>query len=267
MRAVPAAAYRLIKDKEQLVLFVYDDGHYPPRPYKVGDPLVGTLTGGWGHTGSDLSIGMTISENQAEIWLEEDLAIAVRRATAKIGDAVVAELTENQWAAIISFVFNCGTGNPDKAEWTIWRYLRSRQFEQVPGQLAKFTNVTVRHPDGTVTTVKSNDLVDRRNAEIGLWAVAEPGTVDQKIPSSVTRANPTPPTPSVAGRSKALITGAVGAVAGSGPTLDRIAHSIGPYAQHSSYVEQALVVLATASAIAAAASLYYIYLNARNARN
>jgi lysozyme len=267
IRAIPQVAFEITRDKERRVLFAYDDHHFPPRPAKPEDHIEGTLTAGYGHTGPDVLIGMTVTDDLAEDWLSQDLQEAAEQLTKKIGSDVVDELTSNQYAALLDFVITAGVGDPKKPEWTIWRRLRARAYDQVPQELAKFVNTHIKRDDGTVEVVKVNGLVDRRNAEIGLWAVSEPGTVDRVVPSSVTRLNPAPPTPQAPGRSKALIMGTIGAVAGAGPTIDQVSHVIAPYAHRSHYVEGALGVLAALAAICAVVGIFFIRQQARNARN
>lgn len=266
-REIPHVAIEIGRDKERLVLFAYDDHHFPPRPAQAGDHIEGTLTGGYGHTGSDVLIDMVITKDLAEAWQLQDLEEAAQALETKIGPAVIDDLTENQYAALLDFVFTAGVGDPKKPEWTIWKRLRARAYDQVPLELAKFVNTHITKADGTVEVVKVNGLVDRRNAEIGLWAVSEPGTADRVVPSSVTRLNPAPPTPAAPGRSKALIAGAAAAVASAGPTIDQVSHVIAPYAQRSHYVESALGILAALAAICAAVGIFYIRQQARNARN
>jgi len=260
-RGIPQVAFDIIRDKEKLVLFAYDDAHYPPRPAKPGVPIDGTLTAGYGHTGEDVQIGMIVTKDLADAWLYQDLQEAAEALEKKNGADVIEVLTSNQYGALLDFVFNLGTGDSKKSEWTIWKRLRARDFDQVPLEMAKFVNAGGK---------KLNGLVDRRNAEIGLWAVAEPGTVDQHIPSSVTRCNPTPPTPSdpvSMGKSKALIISGAGAIAGAGPMVNQVTQAIQPYAGHSDYVQKVLGILATVAAVCAAIGLFYIWMQKRNARN
>jgi len=268
-RKIPQAAFEIVRDKERRVLFAYDDHHFPPRPAAAGDHIEGTLTAGYGHIGPDVVIGMTVTNDLAEQWLAQDLQDAAEALEKQIGADIVADLTSNQYAALLDFVFTAGVRDrdPKKPEWTIWRRLRARAYEQVPQELSKFDKTHIKHDDGTVEVVKLNGLVDRRNAEIGLWAVREPGTVDRIVPSSVTRLNPAPPTPAAPGRSKALIIGTAGAIAGAGPTIDQVSHVIAPYAQRSHYVEGVLGILAVLAAICAAVGIFYIRQQARNARN
>lgn len=260
MRPVPQAAIDLIKQHEETHLFAYDDAHYPPRPAKLGDKIDGTLTAGTGHTGPDVTIGMVVSEAMDVAWLISDLGIAAGRLIDRIGAAIVDSLTENQYAALLDFVFNLGA-NP---AWTIWKRLKARHYEQVPGELVKFVN-------WGDPPRKSQDLVDRRNSEVALWATGEPGTSPLPAPpSSVTRAAPTPPTPTdpvPLKKSKALILGAAGAAAGAGPMVNQVTQAIQPYAAQSHYIQQMLGILATIGGACAVAAIFFIWLQKRNANN
>ena len=64
------------------------------------------LTIGYGHTGSDVYDGMTITEAEAENLLRKDL----RRFESAVTDAILPVLTQHEFDAIVSFAFNCGTG-------------------------------------------------------------------------------------------------------------------------------------------------------------
>ena len=71
----------------------------------------GIATIGFGHTGSiaskPVALGMTISLNQAEILLKKDL----EKFEKVISQAVKVALTQNQFDALVSFVYNVGEGN------------------------------------------------------------------------------------------------------------------------------------------------------------
>lgn len=263
IRPVPQSAFDLARREEETHLFAYDDKQRPTREARPGDVIEGTLTAGTGHTGADVTIGMTVTAEMDVAWLAADFATAARRATAKIGQAVVDDLTDNQWAATCDFVFCLGTGLPSKPEWTIWRRLRARKYEQVPLEMQKFVNWG--NPP-----VKSAGLVRRRNAETELWALGEPGTAMDAPAASTTRAAPTPPTkadPVPMAKSKALILGAAGAAAGAGPMVNQVQQAIQPYASQSHYIQQMLGILATIGGACAAAAIFYIWLQKRNAQN
>lgn len=62
----------------------------------------GKWTIGYGHTG-DVAAGMTVTEHQADVILGLDLDTAERDVAAMCPGA-----TENQFSALVSFVFNLG---------------------------------------------------------------------------------------------------------------------------------------------------------------
>ena len=73
-------------------------------PYRCS---AGVLTIGYGHTGSDVKEGMTITQAQAEELLKNDVKrfeIGVSTLTAGI------LLTQNQYDALVSFAYNVGLG-------------------------------------------------------------------------------------------------------------------------------------------------------------
>lgn len=259
MRPIPQAAEAFIKKHERLVLRVYDDKH-PKRILKPGDPVEGVLTGGWGHTG-DLKIGQTVTRAIAQQWFDDDVEHkAIRPLYKKIGAAVIDELTDGQYGALISFVFNLGTGDPKKKEWTIWKRLKARQYDQVPGQMALFVNWNGK---------KSQGLVNRRNAEIALWSSGEPGSEASAPPSSVTRREPTPPTPTdpvPAAKSGTLIAGAVSACGAVSVAAKEVTETIAPWASLSPFVEQGVTVVAAVAAGAAVTVLALSWLKKRDAR-
>lgn len=62
---------------------------------------------GWGHTGPEVHEGLTINLSHAEKLLAQDLLSAER----SVNRYTEAELNQNQFDALVSFVFNCGVGN------------------------------------------------------------------------------------------------------------------------------------------------------------
>ena len=66
----------------------------------------GVLTIGFGHTGADVYTGMRISEEEAEKLLWEDTESAQRY----INSCVKVKLNQNEFDALVSFVFNVGNG-------------------------------------------------------------------------------------------------------------------------------------------------------------
>lgn len=263
MRATPQIAIDILRRDEECVLRVYDDAR-PKYILQPSDKPLGTLTSGYGHTGF-VFIGDLVTQAKADNDLLADIREAAAKLAAVIGSDIIALLTENQYAALLLFVFNAGTGDPNKPEWNIWKLLRAKHFDQVPIELARFVNGRV---DGKM--VKISGLVKRRSDEIALWSKDEPGSVDIALSSSITRQIETPPTvsdPVPASKSKTIITGVVGAVATVPAAVTQVSAAIAPYADKSHYVANVIAILASIGAAAAVLILIFTWLKKRNARN
>lgn len=104
MRKINAAGLQLIKTHERCKLTAYND-RVPNPKHPHGTPTIG-----WGHTGdvTEADVGhRTISQHEADVILDLDLESAecdVERLTAG------ANLSDNQFAALVSLVFNAGPG-------------------------------------------------------------------------------------------------------------------------------------------------------------
>lgn len=83
----------LIKEFEGLRLQAYKDS-------------VGVLTIGYGHTGKNVFEGMLISEGQADILLAKDVEVCEKC----VNGLVNVPMTQGQFDALCSFVFNLGCG-------------------------------------------------------------------------------------------------------------------------------------------------------------
>ena len=77
-----------------------------PDPATGGEPW----TIGVGHTGG-VQPGDTCTQEQAREWLREDAQTAVRCVNQSVGR----DLTQNQFDALVSLVFNIGCGNFGKS--------------------------------------------------------------------------------------------------------------------------------------------------------
>lgn len=82
----------LIKEFEGCKLTSYLDGG-------------GVWTIGWGHTGTDVEEGQTITQDRADELLLLDLQTAVQG----VNDLVKVPLTQNEFDALVSFAYNVGT--------------------------------------------------------------------------------------------------------------------------------------------------------------
>lgn len=257
MRSIPNAAVTLVAKWEGVRLTSYPDPASPRARTGKGSGAPWTI--GYGHTGPDVEEGQTITTAKARALLKEDLKDAARKLAAKIGP-IVDELTENQYAALLSFVFNLGTGDPKKPEWQIWKLLRARHFDQVHLQFGKFVNAGGRKLQG---------LVNRRADEAKLWAINEPGSDDENLPSSVTRRIATPPTPSdpvPPSKSASLYATSAAAVAGVGTAVVQVKEVVEPFRYESPLLDNWITILAVIGAIAAVIGLVLTWINKRKAR-
>jgi len=150
-RQINRAGLDLIKAFEGLRLRAYQDS-------------VGVWTIGYGHT-RGVFPGQVITAAQAEELLRGDLALAeaeVDRDLAAAGWPYPGEITDNEFAALVSFVFNLGGTERHGAE-TPLRQLLSHGIDQVPSQLPRWD-----HAGG----VELAGLKRRREAEAELWRTA-----------------------------------------------------------------------------------------------
>lgn len=132
-------ALALIRDFEGCELTVYED-------------VAGLNTVGVGHR-TDLEVGETISQEEADSYLEQDAQSA-----ANCVDRACPGLTENQRAALCAFVFNVGCGAFKIS--TLLKCIQSGNLDAVPEQLARWNRT-----DGRV----SAGLTRRRQTEAALW--------------------------------------------------------------------------------------------------
>lgn len=126
----------LIKRFEDLKLGAYRDS--------VGIPTIG-----YGHT-HNVKMGDVITGEQADKYLREDLLVA----ELTINTNVKVKLTQNQFDALASFVFNLGSGNFVKS--TLLKKLNAGDFAGAAGEFGKWVNAGGKKLAG---------LVKRRAAE------------------------------------------------------------------------------------------------------
>jgi lysozyme len=93
----------LVQRHEGCILQAYDD--FSGKVIAPGQPVMGVLTIGWGHTGADVTAGKTITQVQAGELLARDLERAERE-IARLVNGVV--LKQSQFDALASFEFNTG---------------------------------------------------------------------------------------------------------------------------------------------------------------
>lgn len=257
MRAIPPLAVEFIGEHEALRLTAYDDLQPKKRVFASVAEVKGRATIGYGHTetvtAQDVVNRRRITDDEAKVLLGRDLADARRRLYGKVSADVIDSLTTNQYVALLSFVFNLGAGN-----WTIWRKLNARQYDQVPAQMARFVNAGGKKLQG---------LVNRRAAETALWSTAEPGSRDMTPPSSVTRAIDTPPTPERQPSAKPEIATQIGqGVAGTAIAATAIKDQLEPAALYSDKVAGIVAFLAILVALMGVVGLVLAWRRKRAAK-
>lgn len=127
----------------------------------------GVWTIGYGHTGADVAEGKTITPEMATAFLKTD----VRRFERAISELISVDLDQGQFDALVSWAFNVGAGAVQRS--TLRRRLNAGAYEDVPGQLMRWTKAGGRELPG---------LVRRRRAECALWRGMHENPVD--IPES-----------------------------------------------------------------------------------
>lgn len=185
------------------------------------DPA-GVWTIGYGHTDAAgpprVTPGLTLTQAEAEALLRADLA----RFEAAVEAAVTVPLTDNQFAALVSFCFNVGPANFRRS--TLLKRLNAGDDGTVPAELAKWTRAGGKALAG---------LANRRAAEAGLWARGAAVASNYVAPSAGLR-----PAGSMEGRGTlAASLGAAGAL------VTQAAGQISPLAPLSELARPAFVAL------------------------
>lgn len=119
----------------------------------------GILTIGYGSTGKHVKEGMTITEEQAEALLRSD----VRSAESAVSRGVKVTLNENEFSALVSFVFNVGATQFWKS--TMRALINRNDMTGAALQFARWNKA-----GGQVLA----GLTERRKAEAGLFTRPAP---------------------------------------------------------------------------------------------
>lgn len=196
---------------------------------------------------------------------------------------IIARLTDHQYAALLSFVFNLGAG----PKWTIWKSLNAGAFDQVPTQIMRFNKARV---GGVLKTLPG--LTNRRAAEVQLWNTPDEDlpevAIEQAIPldsaplppSSETRRVETPPAPmpvkplatsktflAQCATAAAACAGAAGVAVEQAKTgVDVVSRTIRPFAEQSAAVGEWLEYAAMAGAGLALLAVALSVIKQRGAR-
>jgi len=122
----------------------------------------GKWTIGYGHT-RGVKSGLRASKGECDKMLLEDL----HEAGNAVRSAVNVPLSQNQYDALVSFVFNLGAGNFRSS--TLLKKLNKGLYEEIPAQILRWNKARV---DGQLTELRG--LTRRRTAEAALWAMDAP---------------------------------------------------------------------------------------------
>lgn len=119
-RRINAEGLKLLTTFEGCELQAYDDG-------------VGVWTIGYGHT-SGVVPGMTITQAQAEAFLQDDLEIF----ETAVQDAVSVSITDHQFSALVCFCYNVGPGLEGFGGSTLLGLLNEGNYEEAAEQFLRW---------------------------------------------------------------------------------------------------------------------------------
>ncbi|MEM6550111.1 MAG: lysozyme [Pseudomonadota bacterium] len=175
----------------------------------------GVWTIGYGHTRT-VKPGTVINEQRADELLREDL----RSAEQAVQRAVQVSLSSHQFDALVSWTFNLGAGALERS--TLLRKLNAGDYEAVPAEMLRWVKARV---NGKLQRVQG--LVNRRNAEIGLWAR---GSFVESTSAPVSPERPMPQGREIAGGAVGAAAALVPAAAAAPEVVDSLGGLSGPIA-------------------------------------
>jgi lysozyme len=122
---------------------------------------VGVWTIGYGHTGPEVCAAMTITPEDAQALLARD----VSNAAAFVNKIVQVQITQEEFDALVDFVFNLGVGSFERS--TLLRLLNAGDFASAAAQFALWDRAGGAFVAG---------LLRRRQAETALFNQEQAGT-------------------------------------------------------------------------------------------
>lgn len=146
-RQINDAGRQLIKKFEALRFRAYPDPATGGKPWTIG----------YGHT-AGVTNGDACSQTQADHWLDEDI-LSTASAVEK---AIEVVLSDNQYAALVSFAFNVGIDNFRRS--TLLRMINAEDFDGAADQFLRWNKAAGKVLAG---------LTKRREAERELFISGE----------------------------------------------------------------------------------------------
>lgn len=223
----------------------------------------GRWTIGAGHT-RGVTPDMTVTLDEGMELLRDDLTVAAKGVCAQVKSEILhGDLTDNQYSALIDFVFNFGP-RPDA---TLWKVINRRDFGAVPGELLKWRFAKV---NGKSTQLEG--LLKRRVEEIVLWCTGEPGSVAMTPAGGAVREMAPTPAPETAKpmiKDPVIVTGAGGAAVLSPAVVKTIWDKMREAVEHGGFhitTDTLLMILAVIGVLLVGLTLFYILRQKRDAR-
>ncbi len=188
----------------------------------------GVWTVGRGHTGPDVTPYMVITQEHEDALFDSDISTASRA----VEFYVKVALNDNQFAALVSLVFNIGASAFGAS--TLVRLLNGGDYSAVPTQILRWDKISVGGQ-----FVSSPGLARRRRAEAALWLSPCENELPLPPPVSVT---PVEPAQKPLHKTKTVIgavTGMVGGLLDSllGTDFSGMGAQLGGYTDLGSYVK------------------------------
>lgn len=99
-------------------------------------------TAGWGHTGPGVHVGVNYTLEQCQNWFDYDISIR----EAAVYSLVKVELTQGQYDALVSFIFNVGITNFSKS--TMRKKLNAGDYAGAANEFVRWNKQKGRVLDG-----------------------------------------------------------------------------------------------------------------------
>ncbi|HUO59490.1 MAG TPA: lysozyme [Candidatus Acidoferrales bacterium] len=117
----------------------------------------GVWTIGYGHT-RGVHAAMTCTQEQAEQWLKEDIALAVQH----VNLCLTHEVPQGLFDALVDFAFNCGPGNLDASR--LLKLVNAGAYKTALEELPKWDHCAGKVLDGLLR----RRLAEKAEAEASL---------------------------------------------------------------------------------------------------